>query len=146
MDRFFRVTPAIPSSSGAMPSDSNPTGALSTKDKRQAQLREANKVIFGNNSFRTHQQEIVEAALDNKDIFVIMPTGGGKSLCYALPAVLSKGVTVVISPLISLIEDQVSAFIQLPSGGIPCAYLTSTCTMTMANAVFADLRRGKSGL
>lgn len=99
-------------------------------------LYEINRLVFGNQTFRTQQLEIIKASLNNEDLFVVMPTGGGKSLCYALPAVMSKGVTVVISPLISLIEDQVSGFIQLPNGGIPSAYLTSNCTETMAKAVF----------
>jgi ATP-dependent DNA helicase Q1 len=100
-------------------------------------LHDINRLVFGNMSFRAHQLDIIKSILRNEDLFVVMPTGGGKSLCYALPAIMSQGVSVVISPLISLIEDQVSSFIQLPSGGIPAAFLTSTCTETMAKMVFA---------
>jgi bloom syndrome protein len=102
-------------------------------------LNEANKTIFGNDSFRPKQMEVIQATLQGKDSFVIMPTGGGKSLCYALPAILSKGVTVIVSPLLSLIEDQVSSFIQLPSGGIPSVYLTSASSASMVSSVYAGL-------
>lgn len=114
----------------------DPANVKPSMSKEDRILHDANEVIFGNKNFRTRQFDIIKAILNNEDTFVIMPTGGGKSLCYALPAVLSKGVTIVISPLISLIEDQVSAFIQLPSGGIPSAYLTSNCTDSMIEAVF----------
>ncbi len=65
--------------------------------------------VFGNVSFRPQQREIVAAAVAGRSLFVLMPTGGGKSLCFQLPAVLARGVTVVVSPLLSLMQDQVTA-------------------------------------
>ena len=65
--------------------------------------------MFGNGSFRHQQRRVVDAVMAGRSCFVLMPTGGGKSLCFQLPAVLSAGVTVVVSPLLSLMQDQVRA-------------------------------------
>jgi bloom syndrome protein len=83
------------------------------RDDLEKQAIAANNVIFGNTSFRDKQLDVILSVLENKDTFVIMPTGGGKTLCYTLPAVLSKGLTIVITPLLSLMEDQVSKLITL---------------------------------
>lgn len=81
------------------------------------------KTYFGYNAFRPHQKEIVSAILDKKDCVAILPTGSGKSLCYQLPAILSKGLTVVVSPLIALMQDQVEELDRL---GIRSAYFNSS--------------------
>tara|TARA_B110000208_G_scaffold173734_1_gene217788 strand:- start:1321 stop:3510 length:2190 start_codon:yes stop_codon:yes gene_type:complete len=79
-----------------------------------------NEAIFGHTSFRGKQREVIEAVESGRDVFVLMPTGGGKSLCYQLPACTHRGLTIVISPLISLIEDQVRSLIEK---GIPASSL-----------------------
>lgn len=81
------------------------------------------KTYFGYDSFRTQQQAIVETVLNKKDCLVIMPTGGGKSICFQLPALLFKGVTLVISPLIALMKDQVDG---LQANGIAASYFNSS--------------------
>ncbi|MBO7663483.1 MAG: DNA helicase RecQ [Clostridia bacterium] len=79
--------------------------------------------VYGHHQFRPGQQELVEGLLDNKDVLGVMPTGSGKSLCYQIPALLFSGTTLVISPLISLMKDQVTS---LKLRGIPAAFLNSS--------------------
>src|SRR5262245_64424324 len=81
------------------------------------------KKHFGYERFRPLQREIIEDALTGRDVFVLMPTGGGKSLCFQLPALMRNGLTIVVSPLVSLMKDQVDA---LQTSGIAATYLNST--------------------
>lgn len=95
-----------------------------------------NRKVFGNPTFRHNQREAMNAALSGKDVFVLMPTGGGKSLCYQLPSLMENGVTVVISPLVSLILDQVD---RLWSLSVPCGALTSGTSQRTKNELMKDL-------
>ncbi|MFM2303931.1 MAG: hypothetical protein RLZZ135_1341 [Cyanobacteriota bacterium] len=88
-------------------------------------LEQALKHYFGYDDFRLAQREIISTALANRDLLVVMPTGGGKSLCFQLPALLKQGVTIVVSPLIALMQDQVQ---QLADNGIPATFLNSSIT------------------
>lgn len=104
------------------------------------QLAMENRNIFGNPGFRHNQREAMNAALSGKDVFILMPTGGGKSLCYQLPSLLQDGVTVVISPLVSLIQDQVD---HLWSRQIPCGALTSGTALRTRNELMKDLHNSR---
>ena len=97
------------------------------------------KDVFGHDAFRTGQQEIVDAVTAGRDVLAIMPTGGGKSLCYQMPALLREGVTVVISPLIALMRDQVTA---LRAAGVNAGALTSGNTDEEIEEVFQALEDG----
>ena len=95
--------------------------------------------IFGFRSFRPNQEEIVRAIMAGRDVFAVMPTGGGKSLCYQLPAVLMPGTALVVSPLISLMKDQVDG---ARSNGIRAAYLNSSLDFAEQSAVLRSLQSG----
>ncbi len=90
------------------------------------------KTIFGYDQFRGQQQEVIEHLLAGNDALVLMPTGGGKSLCYQIPALIRPGVGIVISPLIALMQDQVSALLQL---GVKAAFLNSTLSVEQARNI-----------
>ncbi|MBQ7436220.1 MAG: DNA helicase RecQ [Oscillospiraceae bacterium] len=101
--------------------------------------REALKVYFGYDSFKRGQEEVVAAILAGRDVLAVMPTGAGKSVCYQLPALLLPGITIVISPLISLMQDQVSA---LREAGIPAGYINSSLTEAQILTAYERTRQG----
>ena len=94
--------------------------------------REVLRSYFGYDSFRTHQEEAVSCLVSGRDAFVLMPTGGGKSICYQIPAIMRQGLCVVVSPLISLMQDQVDAVRQL---GVRAGFLNSSQDFESARAI-----------
>ena len=118
----------------------NPVHIENNGVNEQAQLLETLKHHFGYQSFRTGQFEIISQLLQGRDSLVLMPTGGGKSLCYQLPAVLLPGVTVVVSPLIALMKDQVDG---LTRQGIPAAFINSTLEQSEITDIFTRMANGE---
>lgn len=104
------------------------------------EIKKALKRYFGFSRFRPNQEEVVKALLGGKDAFVSMPTGGGKSLCYQLTGLLLEGLTVVVSPLIALMQDQVSAAREL---GLAATFLNSSLTEEEIRDVYHRLHRGE---
>ncbi|HIP26494.1 MAG TPA: RecQ family ATP-dependent DNA helicase, partial [Flavobacteriaceae bacterium] len=102
----------------------------------KTQLFPTLKKYFGYDSFREYQQEIIETVLDKKDALVIMPTGGGKSICFQLPSLLFDGLTLVVSPLIALMKDQVDG---LRANGIKAAYFNSSISQDQQQELFNQL-------
>ena len=98
------------------------------------------KEYFGYSEFREHQKEIIESVLEGSDNLVIMPTGGGKSICYQLPATILPGLTLVISPLIALMKDQVDG---LRANGIGAAFINSSQSSDEQQFIFSDISNQK---
>ena len=107
-----------------------------TMDEAQAVLEKT----FGYKSFRLHQQAIIASLLEGKDVLALMPTGGGKSLCYQIPALVRRGTGVVVSPLIALMQDQVDA---LKEAGVKAAFLNSTLSWAEVQEVEAAVTSGR---
>jgi ATP-dependent DNA helicase RecQ len=107
-------------------------------------LEQSLKEYFGFDRFKDEQRDIIESLLAGKDTFVIMPTGGGKSLCYQLPAILSEGVAIIISPLIALMKNQVDLIRNYSSKDDIAHFLNSSLTKTEKNKVLKDIRSGET--
>ena len=101
--------------------------------------KEALKAVFGYDSFRPGQESVINAILEGRDILAVMPTGAGKSLCYQVPAMLLSGITLVISPLISLMQDQVKA---LNEAGVDAAFINSSLYEKELNDTFKNAYKG----
>ena len=101
------------------------------------------KSVFGYDKFRPGQREIIQNILDGRDTLAVMPTGGGKSLCYQIPALIFDGITVVVSPLISLMQDQVGALLE---NGVSAAFLNSTLNLDEYKKTVHDIKSGGAKL
>jgi ATP-dependent DNA helicase RecQ len=113
---------------------------MDTREKGSPQLLPTLKQYFGFSSFRPLQEEIIRDTLAGKDVFALLPTGGGKSLCFQLPALIRPGLTVVISPLIALMKDQVDA---LTASGAPATFLNSSLEAGESTPRLRGLHKGE---
>ncbi len=109
-------------------------------------LKDSLKKYFGFNKFKGEQERIIENVLAGKNTFVIMPTGGGKSLCYQLPALISEGTAIVVSPLIALMKNQVDAIRNISESDSVAHFLNSSLTKTEIKKVKDDISEGKTKL
>jgi ATP-dependent DNA helicase RecQ len=107
-------------------------------------IQESLKSFFGFNSFKGNQEEIIQSVLNGEDTFVIMPTGGGKSMCYQLPAIMSEGTAIIISPLIALMKNQVDAIRNFSNEDGIAHFLNSSLNKTETRKVKEDIISGKT--
>ena len=98
------------------------------------------KNVFGYSSFRRGQEDIINRITSGQDVLAVMPTGAGKSLCYQIPAILSEGTAIIISPLISLMKDQVDSLVQ---NGVRAASINSSMNWDEVSDIFRQVRRGE---
>ena len=130
----------ISSSSSSQTVDQIDSVPAATQHEAQDVLGHQLQQIFGYRDFREGQREIIEQTLSGQDTLVIMPTGGGKSMCYQLPALILPGLTVVVSPLISLMKDQVDSLTQ---SGVAAAYLNSSLPRDETVSILRRLHQGE---
>src|SRR6476620_7941028 len=125
-----------------------PTGKKASKTneepKTRFDLHKALQEYFGFDKFKDHQEKIIKSLLSGRDTFVIMPTGGGKSLCYQLPALVSEGVAIIVSPLIALMKNQVDLVRSYSSKDDVAHFLNSTLTKKEIAEVHNDLLTGNT--
>lgn len=115
-------------------------------ESKNTDLSQALKKYFGFSKFKGQQEQIISALLEGQDVFVLMPTGGGKSLCYQLPALISEGTAIVVSPLIALMKNQVDAVNGLSSEDGVAHVLNSSLNKSQTKTVMDDIKNGKTKL
>ncbi len=113
---------------------------------KEYNLKEELRKYFGFDQFKGKQEEIIQNVLDRKNTFVIMPTGGGKSLCYQLPALISEGTAIIVSPLIALMKNQVDAIRNVSDHNSVAHFLNSSLNKTEINKVKEDIQAGRTKL
>src|SRR5690606_35209506 len=110
------------------------------------QLKDALRTYFGFDQFKGEQEAIITNVLDGNNTFVIMPTGGGKSMCYQLPALMMEGTAIIVSPLIALMKNQVDAIRNVSEENAVAHFLNSSLTKTEIGRVKEDIQAGKTKL
>ncbi|WP_321389594.1 DNA helicase RecQ [uncultured Desulfuromusa sp.] len=123
--------------------DNSENKKISETDSINGSIKQTLSEVFGYQSFRPFQEEIIAALIQGNDAFVLMPTGGGKSLCFQVPALLRSGVAIVVSPLISLMKDQVDA---LRANGVKAACYNSSLGAAESRQILANLHAGQLDL